>query len=307
MKWAMEFAPPMPSQLVGTLNGLAYHADKRGRGAYPSTARLSALACKDKRSVQRDLKALKELGLIRLGNQALAAHLPEGKRPEVYDLAMERVVPGGRAGTDEVTRTSRVTLASSRRRGGKKKASSDDSPPDLRGDADVTPDVDVTRDADVADGVTWTSQEGRRGRHPNLKDEPSVEPKDMSVVRAVANDEADASERDYAMDKFGAFSLVYPKRRSMEKAKTAWCAAIDRGVDPQHIVDAATSYARERAGQDAKYTKYPDRWLNDGCYDDEPDPQPASKPHLKAVGGKGGHRPFQPPKDHSVYANGFRS
>jgi hypothetical protein len=181
MKWAVEFAPPMPSQLVTTLTGLAYHADKRGRGAYPSVPRLSAIACKDKRSVQRDLKQLRELGLIRLGDQSLASHLPAGKRPEVYDLAMERTVKGGRASSDEVTSTSRVALASSRRRGGRKKPQSDATPAPFRGDADVTGDIDVTGDVGVADGVTSTSLKGWRGRHPNLKDEPSVEPKDSAA------------------------------------------------------------------------------------------------------------------------------
>jgi hypothetical protein len=164
MDWALEKAPPMPAQLVATLSGLARHADKKGRGTYPSVARLAAYACKAERSVQRDLKQLRELGFIRLGDQSKAAHLPEGKRPEVYDLALERVVPGGRAGSDEVTLTSRVALASSRRRGGKKKTSSEDVSSDLTGDVDVRGDVDVTGDAGVADGVTSTSQEGRRPR-----------------------------------------------------------------------------------------------------------------------------------------------
>jgi hypothetical protein len=181
MKWAVEYAPPMPSQLVATLTGLAYHADKRGRGAYPSVPRLAAFTCKDRRSVQRDLKQLRELKLIRLGDQSLAAHLPAGKRPEVYDLALESTVRGGRAAPDEVTSTSRVTLASSRRRGGHRRASSGPESVDVRGDVDATGDADVTGDVDVADGVTSTSQKGWRGRHPNLKEEPSVEPKDCGA------------------------------------------------------------------------------------------------------------------------------
>ena len=39
------------------------------------------------------------------------------------------------------------------------------------------------------------------------------------------------------------------------------------------MVKGATAYARERADQDPKYTKYPATWLNKGCYDDEPSPQ----------------------------------
>ncbi|MFD9070567.1 helix-turn-helix domain-containing protein [Streptomyces lasiicapitis] len=106
MKWAMEYAPPMPSQLVPVLAGLAYHADGKGRGAFPSVPRLAAYACKAPRQVRRDLRALEELKLIREGDQSKAAHLPADKRPTVYDLAVERAVPGGRAAGDDRTRAS---------------------------------------------------------------------------------------------------------------------------------------------------------------------------------------------------------
>lgn len=125
LKWAIELAPPMPAQLVATLAGLANHADTKGRGAYPSLAKLAAYACKAERSVRRDLRQLQELGLIRPGDPNRTLHLPSDRRPEVYDLAMELTVPGGRAGADEGTLTSARTLASARARGGKKKPSSD--------------------------------------------------------------------------------------------------------------------------------------------------------------------------------------
>lgn len=83
---------------------------------------------------------------------------------------------------------------------------------------------------------------------------------------------------------FGAFWLVYPKKRDKQEALKAWKAAVASGVAPQKITDAAAAYARERAGQDPQYTKYPATWLNKGCYDDEPDP-PASRPPLRAVSG----------------------
>ncbi len=102
------------------LFGLADHADKQGRGAYPSVRTLAAYACKTERSVQRDLKELLKLNLIRPGDPAVAAHIPAERRPAVYDLAVENTVPGGRAGDDEATQASRVTLTSSRARGGRK-------------------------------------------------------------------------------------------------------------------------------------------------------------------------------------------
>lgn len=299
MKWAMELAPPMPAQLVATLSGLAYHADSHGRGAYPSVARLASYACKDKRSVQRDIRKLVELEFIRLGDQDKAAHLPEGKRPEVYDLAVERTVPGGRAADSEVTRTSRVALASSRRRGGKKKPSSDAFSASGTGDAGVTPDVGVTRDVDVADGVTWASQEGWRGRHPNQLPEPTTETTKSlaprgdergglaaSSSKAASSSAKNGQQKDHHLEAFGAFWLTYPKKKAREEAKKAWIAAIERGAQPEHIVQAAQGYARERTNEDPQFTKHPATWLNKGCYDDEPDQAPTGgRPgHLRSVG-----------------------
>ncbi|MFD7145618.1 helix-turn-helix domain-containing protein, partial [Streptomyces sp. NPDC059919] len=73
MTWALELAPPMPAHLVATLAGLARHADKKGRNSYPSIRRLAAYACKAERSVARDLKELRTLGLIRPGDPRAAA------------------------------------------------------------------------------------------------------------------------------------------------------------------------------------------------------------------------------------------
>lgn len=293
MDWALEFAPPMPAQLITTLSGLARHADRKGRNAYPSVGRLAAYACKSERSVQRDLAELRKLGMIRFGDQSKAAHLPEGKRPDVYDLALENTVPNGRAAKDEVTSASRVALASSRRRGGKKKPSSEDFPDSGRGDVDVTPDVDVTGDVHVVDGVTWTSQEGRRGRHPNQKKNLNDEPKDSS---AAADSPADLKE-------FGNFWLLYPKSRDRPATLAAWKAVVASGVDPQRITAAAKAYAMEQAGQPIQFIKLSANWLRDGRYDDDFGSEPSGKPQLRAVGGK--HQPFQQTTNPSAYANGF--
>jgi hypothetical protein len=164
LKWAIEEAPPMPAQLVATLAGLANHADTKGKGAYPALAKLAAYTCKSERSVRRDLRQLEELKLIRPGDPAKVAHLPPDKRPEVYDLAMERKVPGGRAGDDEETRTSARTLASSRERGRAtrqaKKSRSGSNSTSERADVDVRGDADVRADVDVTSGGTSTSQRG---------------------------------------------------------------------------------------------------------------------------------------------------
>lgn len=311
MKWAMELAPPMPAQLVATLSGLAYHADSHGRGAYPSIARLAAYACKDKRSVQRDIRKLVELEFIRLGDQDKAAHLPEGKRPEVYDLAVERTVPGGRAADSEVTRTSRVALASSRRRGGKKKPSSDAFSTSGTGDVGVTPGVGVTRDVDVADGVTWASQEGWRGRHPNQLPKPTTEPKDIPAPPAPESESTEPSfdspasppeatdsqqQEDAA---FAAFYSRYPRKVSKGNARKAFAAAVKRGVKPEMLIAAAEAHRDywRRARTETRFIPHPATWLNSERYDDELAP---AEPRTYAKA-SGDYEPWRNPQDTSGY------
>lgn len=102
------------------------------------------------------------------------------------------------------------------------------------------------------------------------------------------------------LSEFGAFWIVYPKKRDRQDAIKAWKAAIKSGADPQQIIAAATAYARERSGQDPKFTKYPATWLRKGCYENEPE---TARPHLQAV--SGGWQPWSNPVDQSVYLNGW--
>lgn len=88
--WVLRDAPCVQAQWVGVLMGLAEHADRFGRGSYPSAATLAAYARKSERQVRYDLEHLTEAKLIRPGDQSLAAKLPVNRRPVVYDLAMER-------------------------------------------------------------------------------------------------------------------------------------------------------------------------------------------------------------------------
>ncbi|MFJ8208156.1 helix-turn-helix domain-containing protein [Streptomyces sp. NPDC096033] len=274
MDWALEFAPPMPSQLIATLSGLARHADKAGRGTYPSVARLAAYACKSERSVQRDLLELKKLGLIRLGDQQKAAHLPEGKRPEVYDLAVEMVVPGGRAGRDEVTLTSRVTLASSRRRGGRKKSSSDALLDQETGDVDVRGDVDVTGDVDVADGVTSTSREGRRPRHPNQKKNLSTEGGNAGA-RPIAASAADDDRALAPIDEFG-FKISDEMRRWAKR--DGFTELIDIDYSTAQFLDHYRSTGAHRHSWPAAWQK----WIRE---DANREAKRRQRPHLRAVAG----------------------
>lgn len=89
ISWVLNEAPDVPAQLVSTLIGIANHATPDGRNAYPSQARLATYTRKSERQVRRDLGELAKRGLIRRGNQRIVEHLPQDRRPVVYDLAMD--------------------------------------------------------------------------------------------------------------------------------------------------------------------------------------------------------------------------
>lgn len=89
MVWAIEDAPDVPPQCVAVLQGLANHAGRDGRNAFPSIRLLAHYTRKGERAVQKDLRVLEEAGLIRRGDQRAAFDIPERYRPTVWDLAME--------------------------------------------------------------------------------------------------------------------------------------------------------------------------------------------------------------------------
>lgn len=88
--WVLEEAPDVKPHLVSTLIGLANHADRNGRGAYPLQATLAAYTRKSDRQIRKDLGEMLTAGLIREGDQRVVAHIAADRRPMVYDLAIER-------------------------------------------------------------------------------------------------------------------------------------------------------------------------------------------------------------------------
>lgn len=84
----------VPPHLIAVLLGLANHAHADGTAAFPGQPQLAHYARKTDRAVRGDLTKLRELKVIRLGNQRLVDHIPADERPVVYDLAMERGRPG---------------------------------------------------------------------------------------------------------------------------------------------------------------------------------------------------------------------
>lgn len=69
---------------------------------------------------------------------------------------------------------------------------------------------------------------------------------------------------------FEHFYATYPKRVGRKAAEAAWVKAMRDGADAAVIIAGAKRYADEREDEDPKYTKQPATWLNQGCWEDEP-------------------------------------
>lgn len=266
------------------LQALAEHARSDGTNSHPSVLRLQYRTGYDRTTVQRALRRLEKGELIAKDGTVesrtrwkLAMHL---RRPATDWSDLEREEDEFRAAAAERKRRSRT------------KGVTHSTPVTVTDGGDVT----VTDAESVTADVTHSTpsrhalkvRPSRTERRPNHQ-QPSDNqlPKDSSSPAA----QTEEPTEDLHLEAFGAFWSNYPKKRDREAAKKAWIAAIKRGADPQHMIDRAQGYARERFGQDPKYTKYPATWLNKGCYDDEPDPQPG--PHLRAV--SGGWQPYKQP------------
>ncbi|MDX3549559.1 helix-turn-helix domain-containing protein [Streptomyces europaeiscabiei] len=299
--WAMDHAP-MPRTEKGkpdttarhVLQVLAEHASLTGTNACPSVLRIQYRSGYDRTTVQRALRRLEKAGLIAKDGTVdgrirykLALEL---RRPDTDWSDLEREEDDFRAAAAERKRRSRsknVTHAES--------VTVTDS------DAVTVTDAESVT-ADVTDATpsrhALKVRPSRTERRPNhqqpsdnqlLKDSsPAAGSTEAQASAAPVQTKSSSEKTDHHLAAFGAFWSNYPKKKDREEAKKAWIAAIERGVEPKHMVDAAQAYARERADKDPQYTKFPTTWLNKGCYDDEPDPQPGR--HLHAVGDSGPHR-----------------
>ncbi|MGW0579942.1 helix-turn-helix domain-containing protein [Streptomyces sp. NPDC002920] len=309
--WAMDHAP-MPRTEKGkpdttarnVLQVLAEHASPTGTEAHPSVLRIQYRTGFDRATVQRALRRLEKAGLI------VKDGMTEGRTR--YRLSMDLRRPATDWSDLEREEDEFRAAAAERKRRSRAKGVTHAESVTVTDSEGVT----VTHGESVTADVTHAKygrhalkvRSSRTERSPNHQQpsdnqlhkdssSPAAASTEQQAPAAPVQAKSSSEKKDHHIRAFGAFWSNYPKKRDREEAKKAWIAAIERGVEPQHMVDRAQAYARERFGQDAQYTKYPATWLNKGCYDDEPDPQPG--PQLRAV--SGGYEPYRNPTDQSVY------
>lgn len=99
MLWALYDAPTddLPAGAFRVLLVLADHAGDDACAAYPAAATIAARLRISRRTVLRHISALRDAGLLRMGDQHLVDHVRGDRRPTVWDLATD--VRGDRAVT----------------------------------------------------------------------------------------------------------------------------------------------------------------------------------------------------------------
>lgn len=92
MAWALEQQLVTDAPARHVLLCLANYADNIGRGAFPAAQTLSEDTGLSERTIRTKLDVLESQGLIKRGNQALAATYIDrvDRRPVCYDLCLER-------------------------------------------------------------------------------------------------------------------------------------------------------------------------------------------------------------------------
>jgi DNA-binding transcriptional ArsR family regulator len=277
------------------LQVLGEHARPDGTNAHPSILRIQFRTGYDRTTVQRALRRLEKEGLIRRDGSV------DGRTR--WRLAMELTRPKTDWSDLEREEDDFRAAAAERKRRSRSKGVTHSTPVTVTDSKGVTVTDAECVTGDVTDSTpsrhALNASPSRTQRRPNHQQPSDNQLQEDSSPAAAASAAADVPQKDHHLTAFGAFWSNYPKKRDREQAKKEWIAAIERGIAPQHMVDAAQAYARERHGEDPKFTKYPANWLSKGCYDDEPDAQPGER-RLRAVSGDG-WRPFQNPENHDVY------
>lgn len=111
-------------------------------------------------------------------------------------------------------------------------------------------------------------------RHDQLHDQNllSEGQTNGALVAAPETPTAPSMPKPDPLARFEEFYRAYPRHVAKGAAEKAWKKAIAAGADPQLLIDCAALHAMERKMQDPQYTKHPATWLNQRCWEDEPDP-----------------------------------
>lgn len=82
---------------------------------------------------------------------------------------------------------------------------------------------------------------------------------------------------------FERFWEAYPKRRGVDLARSFFKKAIEGGADAETIIAGAIKYAKEREGEDEKFTKFASNWLREKKWEEPAAPRIKRPPPKRAT------------------------
>jgi len=102
----------------------------------------------------------------------------------------------------------------------------------------------------------------------SVSEHEAVDAPDSLFETPAASSNGKSAPTDNGFDEWYA---AYPRKASPLKAATAYAKAIKAGVSADVLLKGALRY-RDDPNRSPQFTKMPTTWLNQGCWDDDPEP-----------------------------------
>lgn len=253
VSWALYESPAGDPTARLILVHLAEHADKDGRGTYPSVPTIAEDIEVSERTVQRHLAAMEDRGLICRGDQELVSHYRADCRPVVWDLnmAMKRPPREPKEPKRRGVKMSPRPAAAGRQ---------NVTPSDANG---VTP-VTERGDTGVANGVTPVSPK------PSFEPDKTPTESNRPVTREAARDTHEAPtgsslpfDSSPAQHKPKASRSERATRLPEDFALTDGMRnyAISKGVRSDAIDDMFEHFKNHHIGKGTRWEKWDRAWM----------------------------------------------
>lgn len=111
------------------------------------------------------------------------------------------------------------------------------------------------------------------GDSPKPSLEPSLEPSLCARDElTLFPEETQPKRQDQTSDRFEEFWNVYPKKTGKKAARAKFAAAVKAGADADALIEGARRYADACVGRDPHFIKWPQGWLSEERWTDDPEP-----------------------------------
>ena len=128
-------------------------------------------------------------------------------------------------------------------------------------------------EAHFTGGVKPTSPGGVKPTSPEPSYRTITEPSDIREDEPFLFSAMDQPEpKVETSDRFEEFWNVYPKKTGKKAARAKFAAAVKAGADADALIEGARRYADACVGRDPHFIKWPQGWLSEERWTDDPEP-----------------------------------